>query len=129
MLKPDVSALDYLYRLTTTKPASLLSNPRVSQSIALSSGFDDHGQFMLDFGDERYLPFEGTGVISQWRLSFPLHDQEDQQTFLNSLNDIIIHLRYMALPGNSTFTQAVNQRLDNDEKEIFADDTEEAGAR
>ncbi|MCG3470700.1 neuraminidase-like domain-containing protein [Xenorhabdus bovienii] len=129
LLKPDVSALDYLYKQATAKPASLLSNPRVSQSIALSSGSDDHGQFMLDFGDERYLPFEGTGVMSQWRLSFPLHDQEDQQTFLNSLDDIIIHLRYMALQGNSTFTQAVNQRLDAQEKEIFADDTEEAEAR
>jgi len=27
--------------------------------IAVSHGMDDNGQFLLDFNDPRYLPFEG----------------------------------------------------------------------
>jgi hypothetical protein len=38
------------------------------QSIATSSGQADSGLFELNFRDERYLPFEGAGAISRWRL-------------------------------------------------------------
>jgi hypothetical protein len=30
----------------------------------------DAGMFELNFRDERYLPFEGAGAISEWRLEF-----------------------------------------------------------
>ena len=38
------------------------------QSIATSSGEQDAGLFELRFGDDRYLPFEGGGIVSRWRL-------------------------------------------------------------
>ncbi len=42
-----------------------------NQQIALSHGLDDNGQFQLNFQDERYLPFEYTGAVSRWSLTFP----------------------------------------------------------
>lgn len=41
------------------------------QSIATSGSQNDSGLFQLDFRDERYLPFEGAGAISSWRLELP----------------------------------------------------------
>lgn len=38
------------------------------KAIAASSGQNDSGLFELSFRDERYLPFEGAGVISEWSL-------------------------------------------------------------
>lgn len=37
-------------------------------SIAVSSSQQDSGVFNLDFKDERYIPFEGAGAVSTWRL-------------------------------------------------------------
>jgi len=37
----------------------------------VSRGVDDSGLFNLDFRDERYLPFEGTGAVSSWTFSLP----------------------------------------------------------
>ncbi|KZN16609.1 MULTISPECIES: neuraminidase-like domain-containing protein [Pseudomonas] len=67
---------------------------RANQQIALSTGFDDNGLFTLNFNDERYLPFEYTGAISTWRLTFP--NPEAQQAMLDSLTDIIVHVSYTA---------------------------------
>ena len=38
------------------------------KAIAASHGQNDSGVFELSFRDERYLPFEGAGVISKWSL-------------------------------------------------------------
>ncbi|MCL6703594.1 neuraminidase-like domain-containing protein [Pseudomonas sp. T1.Ur] len=73
------------------------TDKRSNQQIALSTGFDDSGQFTLNFGDERYLPFEFTGAISKWTLAFP--NPRNQRALLESITDIIVHLRYTARPG------------------------------
>jgi hypothetical protein len=74
--------------------APLKENMRASQQIAVSTGVDDDGLFMFNFDDERYLPFEGTGVISRWNLTFPNHSA--QQDMIDSITDIIVHVRYTA---------------------------------
>ena len=38
------------------------------QSIVTSSAQNDSGMFETILRDERYLPFENSGVISEWRL-------------------------------------------------------------
>ena len=38
------------------------------KAIAASSAQNDSGVFELTFRDDRYLPFEGAGVVSQWAL-------------------------------------------------------------
>lgn len=66
---------------------------------------------MLNFGDERYLPFEGTGTVSSWQLSFPRYQSDEQQAILNNLNDVIIQVHYTALYGGSSFENAVVNTL------------------
>ncbi|MGF6515837.1 hypothetical protein ABH912_003303 [Pseudomonas sp. BT76 TE3572] len=73
---------------------SKMSSRRASQQIALSTGIDDNGLFTLNFQDERYLPFEYTGAISKWKLSFPNHAV--QKAMLESLTDIIVQVQYTA---------------------------------
>ncbi|OZY41543.1 hypothetical protein CJF43_12345 [Pseudomonas fragi] len=72
-----------------------LENMRVREQVALSTGLNDNGLFTLNFDtDERYLPFEYTGAVSRWRLAFP--NPAAQADMLNSLSDIIVHVRYTA---------------------------------
>ncbi|MDU8541967.1 neuraminidase-like domain-containing protein [Pseudomonas syringae group sp. J248-6] len=72
----------------------LKENMRASQQIALSTGVDDDGLFVFNFDDERYLPFEGTGAISRWALSFS--NPASQRDMIDSITDIIVHMRYTA---------------------------------
>ena len=89
----DIRAtLTQTYSAVQMKGGSLKENLRASQQVVLSGGVDDDGLFTFDFNDERYLPFEGTGAVSRWLLHFPNHQQ--QQPMLESLNDIIVHVRY-----------------------------------
>ncbi|WP_437580755.1 neuraminidase-like domain-containing protein [Sorangium sp. So ce887] len=66
------------------------------QSIATSHADNDSGMFELNFRDERYLPFEGAGADSTWRLEIP---HEDQAFDIDTLSDVVIHLRYTARDG------------------------------
>lgn len=110
--KADLRAMNALYSLPDADTQHILFNPRASQSIALSTGMDDHGLFMLDFNDERYLPFEGTGAVSSWQLKFPRHDRAPQSEMLDTLTDIIINLRYTAADGGPGFASQVESLLD-----------------
>jgi len=61
--------------------------------ICTSSAQNDSGLFELNFGDDRYLPFENAGAISEWTLSFPAGcDQFD----LSTVSDVILHIKYTA---------------------------------
>ncbi|HGJ5898841.1 neuraminidase-like domain-containing protein [Arsenophonus apicola] len=65
------------------------------KAIAISRGTNDSGQFQLDFNDSKYLPFEGIPIEDQGGLilQFP-NATEKQKALLNSLTDIILHIRY-----------------------------------
>lgn len=82
----------------------------VQSAIATSHGQEDAGMFELNFNDERYLPFEGAGAVSEWRLELaPEHNLFD----LASVSDVVLHVRYMARPGEDTnLTQAAKDHLD-----------------
>lgn len=77
-----------------------LESRRANQQIALSTGVDDNGLFTLGFNDERYLPFEYTGAISTWCLTFP--NPEAQKDMLESLTDIIVQVSYTARAGGGS---------------------------
>lgn len=111
VLKADPQAMNALYEQADADPRHILYNPRASQSICLSRGLDDHGVFQLDFNDERYLPFEGTGALSDWELKFPRHSTAEQQVLLQSLTDIIVQVRYTALDGGPEFAAHVEGLL------------------
>ena len=111
-LDPNVDSLDYLYGdKKEVPPPHILLNLRSHQQVGVSNGMDDAGLHQLMFGDERYLPFEGTGALSRWQLYFPLHGSSRQHSLINSLTDIIIHVRYLAKAGGAAYTDAVLDRL------------------
>lgn len=63
--------------------------------VVLSHGQEDNGLFTLSQDDGRFLPFEGTGVVSTWSLVFS-STNVDQRAIYESLNDVIFHLSYTA---------------------------------
>ncbi|EYF00196.1 neuraminidase-like domain-containing protein [Chondromyces apiculatus] len=77
-------------------------------SIATSHAQNDSGLFEVNFRDERYLPFEGAGAVSKWRLDLP----HDCQAFdVSSLSDVIIHVRYTARDGGDALAPAARGAL------------------
>ncbi|VAW76139.1 hypothetical protein MNBD_GAMMA12-3772 [hydrothermal vent metagenome] len=78
-------------------------------AIAVSHGQDDSGVFELSFKDERYLPFEGAGAISRWR--FELQNQFRQFDY-QTINDVIVHIRYTASDGGETLKSAALSNLE-----------------
>lgn len=63
------------------------------QSMATSHGQNDSGLFELRFENERFLPFEGAGAVSEWRLELP---PESNQFDFDTISDVILHVRYTA---------------------------------
>lgn len=66
---------------------------RRSVSIATSTAQNDAGVFELSFRDERYMPFEGAGAVSRWRLELP---SAFRSFDYGSINDIILSMSYTA---------------------------------
>ncbi|WP_145931777.1 neuraminidase-like domain-containing protein [Yersinia bercovieri] len=64
-------------------------------ALAVSRGMNDSGQFQLDFNDGKYLPFEGIDISDSGTLllRFP-NATKKQKALLQSLSDIILHIRY-----------------------------------
>jgi len=77
-------------------------------AIATSSAQNDPGMFELNFKDERYLPFEGAGVISGWRLELP---EKVRQFDYNTISDIVIHVKYIASEGGENLKAEVNKSV------------------
>jgi len=63
------------------------------QQIVTSSGSNDSGLFEVNLRDERFLPFEGAGAISTWKLELPA---AFRQFDYNTIQDVILHMRYTA---------------------------------
>lgn len=87
-------------KLTQTKsevrnsPDSDLNDDRTdTESIATSQAKNDSGVFRLRFDGERYVPFEGTGAVSNWRLELP----ETVRSFdYDTISDVLVHVSYTA---------------------------------
>ncbi|MEL7314848.1 MAG: hypothetical protein AAFN08_07845 [Cyanobacteria bacterium J06559_3] len=78
------------------------------QSIATSSAQNDSGLFELNFRDDRYLPFEGAGAISQWRLELP---NEFRQFDYNTITDVILHINYMSREGGGILKTTATEHV------------------
>ena len=71
------------------------------QSIVTSTGQNDSGLFETNLRDERFLPFELSGAISEWQLELPANPSKDdpRQFDYDTIADVILHLRYTAREG------------------------------
>jgi Tc toxin complex TcA C-terminal TcB-binding domain len=77
-------------------------------SIATSHAQRDTGLFELNFNDDRYLPFEGAGAISDWQISMP---KENNYFDFATISDVIIHVSYTARDGGSALAREANIAL------------------
>ncbi len=75
------------------------------KAIAVGSNEEDSGLFELNFHDERYLPFEGAGVISRWRLELP---NGFKQFDYDTISDVVLRLRYTSLDGGDKLKDAAS---------------------
>lgn len=79
------------------------------KAIAAGGAQNDSGMFELSFRDERYLPFEGAGAISEWALELfndPAANNPDpgnpdfgkalRQFDYSTISDAVVHIKYTA---------------------------------
>jgi hypothetical protein len=107
-MSPNIAAVEYMLGITTNAPTdgSLRANWNPNQEIIISTGVNDAGMFQVNFNDEQYLPFEGTGAVSSWSLSIP---QASNAFDLHSISDVIITIEYTADDGGSAYAAQVTQ--------------------
>lgn len=84
------------------------SKPVPVTSIATSHAQNDSGMFELTFNDERFLPFEGAGAVSQWAIDLP---PSQNQFDLAAVSDVVLHVRYRSEPGSGPLVALANQEL------------------
>jgi len=87
-------------------------------AIATSSGQNDSGVFELNFRDDRWLPFEGAGVIGKWRLELNGKFLQDDDTVVDisqfdfdAISDVVVTLRYTSREDAGLFRQDAIKHL------------------
>jgi len=110
-MEPDPKAVAFLLAPKETPPQSIRTNWKAQQQVALSNhtlNETDSGVVELNFDGDRYLPFEGTGAVSRWRLELggPPGSYD-----LRNLTNVIITLKYTALQGGDAFAAGVRGPL------------------
>jgi len=79
------------------------------QSIVTSSAQSDSGLFETNLRDDRYLPFEATGVAgSQWQVTLPA---DVPQFDFDTITDLVLHVRYTAREGGDVLKAAAVSNL------------------
>lgn len=81
-------------------------------AIATSNGQNDSGLFDLALKDERFLPFEGAGVVSRWAIEL-LKDESLRAFDYDSIADVVLHVRYTSREEGGAFKAASVVNLRN----------------
>jgi len=84
-------------------------------AIGTSTGLSDSGVFEVNFKDDRYLPFEGAGAISKWRLELP---SVFRQFDYYSITEAVIQVRYTSEDGGDKLKKAATEALLNYVKSV-----------
>jgi Tc toxin complex TcA C-terminal TcB-binding domain len=84
------------------------------QAIVTSTAQNDSGMFETNLRDERYLPFENSGGVSEWQLELP---SDPRQFDYDTISDVILHLRYTAREGGGLLRDGAVKNL----KALIAD--------
>ena len=79
------------------------------QSIVTSSGNLDSGMFETNLHEERFLPFEGAGAESTWKLELPT---TFRQFDYDTISDVILHLHYTARQGGDLLRTKAVENID-----------------
>jgi hypothetical protein len=72
-----------------------------TQSIVTSSSQSDPGVFEPNLRDERYLPFEYAGAISEWQIELAGNPAKSEPVQFDyaTISDVVLHMRYTARAG------------------------------
>ena len=89
-------------------------------AVAVSHANGDAGVFELQFAGERYLPFEGAGVVAAWRLELP--PLALRPFDYGSIADVVMQIRYTSREGGEQLRAAATA-----EASAFVSGTAEAG--
>ncbi|WP_437793362.1 neuraminidase-like domain-containing protein [Sorangium sp. So ce693] len=65
----------------------------VTHAITTSGGVNDAGLFETNLRDERYLPFEGAGVLGTYTIELPAANNRFD---IAAVSDVVLHVRYTA---------------------------------
>ncbi|KAI1746597.1 hypothetical protein F4782DRAFT_544998 [Xylaria castorea] len=74
-------------------------------TATISLGSHDSGMFEFTFSGPRYMPFEGAGAISTWRLDRPI---EVRRFDYETISDVVMHVGYTASNGSGCLQAAAN---------------------
>lgn len=92
-----------------TEDPRFLVNFAPVQAVATSRPSGDAGVFELRFDEDRYLPFEGAGAVSTWRIDLR---QADNALDLGDLGDVVLTLAYTARNGGAALEAAARASRD-----------------
>ncbi|XXY16740.1 hypothetical protein WME88_51745 [Sorangium sp. So ce216] len=83
------------------------------QSIVTSAAQNDSGLFETNLRDDRYLPFESSGVVSEWQLALPANPsaRDPAQFDYDTVSDVLLHVRYTAREGGALLRNAAVTHL------------------
>jgi len=102
-IRTDANASGSYAQSGDAEDSRFMVNPAPVQAVATSKPDADPGLFHLRFDDDRYLPFEGAGAISTWRIELP---QADNAVDLAQVGDIVLTLAYTARTGGGALEAA-----------------------
>jgi hypothetical protein len=78
------------------------------QAVVTSTAHHDAGLFETNLRDERYLPFELAGAISEWQIELPA---DVRQFDFATISDVVLHVRYTAREGGAALATAATAEL------------------
>jgi receptor-binding and translocation channel-forming TcA subunit of Tc toxin/ABC toxin-like protein/neuraminidase-like protein len=107
-VRHDSAHLNYP-RLVSGDHPSFTDYFGASEAIVTSTGSGDSGLFETQLRDERFLPFEGAGVISRWRLELP---GEYPQFDYSTISDVFLTIRYTARDGGDSLRDAATGSIE-----------------
>lgn len=107
-LRKTATVTDGYARSLENDDSRFVDNLVPLQAIAASSAQNDSGLFELNFHDERYLPFEGAGAISRWRVELP---SEFRPFDYETISDVILHINYTAREGGQALADKAASEL------------------
>ncbi|MBP5945795.1 MULTISPECIES: neuraminidase-like domain-containing protein [Pseudomonas] len=105
--RATTQSVQYLHNPQGVAPSDVLFNLRSGQQIALSSGIADNGMTAMKPDEGLLNPFENTGAVSKWKLSFPWPSKSPQSDVMGTLTDIILVINFRAKSGDATFVSKV----------------------
>ncbi|TDF83900.1 neuraminidase-like domain-containing protein [Pseudomonas sp. H9] len=118
LLSNDIEGAKHLYSPKDGTAQNLLRDLRPNQQAAVwySKPVTRNLDLQPSIKDPtRYLPFEGTGAISSWVLSFPAGAKSCSTLYSDGkcvVEDIHIELSYSALDGGEAFADGIRALLD-----------------